>query len=65
MPRKKQSPAKAKALTKETKQLYVQLTVEIPKKDMNMYLKLSDWEQITGLKVKQLVVADVPTSEEI
>jgi len=65
MPRKKQSPAKAKALTKETKQLYVQLTVEIPKKDMNMYLKFSDWEKITGLKVKQLVVADVPTSEEI
>ena len=51
---------KYKSDTKETKQLYVQLTVEIPKESMNMYLKFSDWEKITGLKVKQLVVADVP-----
>ena len=64
MPRKKQSPAKAKALTKETKQLHVQLIVEIPKKG-NEHAIHWDWEKITGLKVKSLIVADVPTSEEI
>ena len=64
MPRKKQSPAKAKALTKETKQLHVQLIVEIPKKG-NEHAIYWDWEKITGLKVKQLVVSNVPTSEEI
>jgi len=65
MPRKKSSPVRAKAVTKEkTHQYRIEMWIDVPMKDTPHPVHWN-WKEITGIDFVKQTIEKIPTSERI